>query len=645
MKKPFLMFLVGLLIASAAMAAVPSQMNVQGRLLNAGSPMTGSHPADFKIYDAATAGNLLWTENSSLIVQGGIFTAIIGSTTPIPTIVFAAQSRWLEVTVDGSILSPRLALTTSAYSFWAQRADTANVALSGAGSNELWSTDGTNVWRPNGNVGINTVPQVPLHLRFGSATDANTAARFEFTGAGASDIEFTRSSSANGQTPRTLRIRGGNDFDAFPSFELGTATDHPLRFMTNAAERMRIAENGYVGIGTATPASRLHTTGMSWSTGDDTPLSASAGKGVGVGYARPEAFDGGYIFAFDYTTGTPKNLILNNPGGNVGIGATNPSAPLHVKGLNQIARFEGGSSAVSDAYVSLVNTQPGARQYDLVSTSNTSPTGPGNFFIADASAGARIAISSAGLVGIGTAAPTARLDVAGSVRSSSGGFVFPDGSTQVTAAGASLWASSGSDAYSTNAGNVFIGGTSTGDPTSKLQIIAPSPQILLRDTNAGVNQTIGVDGAGLSVNYDGGHALTVSRASGNVSMVGSLTVAGAKCRAVEGTKYGTLYFNAVESGAAIFTTSGRSELINGEAHIALDPKWLAGVTIDDQHPLDVTTVTFYGPHGDWYVVPGTTGFDLVDPSSSCSSFFWAVQARQKGYEDLYLDRLEPTAAK
>lgn len=39
-----------------------------------------------------------------------------------------------------------------------------------------------------------------------------------------------------------------------------------------------------------------------------------------------------------------------------------------------------------------------------------------------------------GKVGIGTASPGYKLDVAGQIRSNSGGFVFPDGTTQTTAA-------------------------------------------------------------------------------------------------------------------------------------------------------------------------------------------------------------------
>jgi hypothetical protein len=234
------------------------------------------------------------------------------------------------------------------------------------------------------------------------------------------------------------------------------------------------------------------------------------------------------------------------------------------------------------------------------------------------------------------------IDMAGPVRALIGGFIFPDGSMQTTATGASPWAISGNDIWATNAGIVLVGGTSSGDASAKFQVIAPSPQILLRDTNAGVNQTIGVDGVGLSLNYDGGRALTVSRSTGNVSIGGSLTVTGTKCRGVEGTTYGTLYYHAVESGHALFSSDGGGQLVNGTCHIELDPKWLAGVTVDAQHPLRVS-VTFTSENSDgFYVRKGATGFDVIGPAGSNATFDWEVKARQKGYEALYLD--SPRAA-
>ena len=71
----------------------------------------------------------------------------------------------------------------------------------------------------------------------------------------------------------------------------------------------------------------------------------------------------------------------------------------------------------------------------------------------------------------------------------------------------------------------------------------------------------------------------------------------------------------------------------------------ADVTVDGEHPLTVN-VTFYGRHGgEWYIERDSTGFTVVDPSGSNAEFAWEVKARQKGYEDVYLDPVVQTAAK
>jgi len=166
MKTVWWLVLPGLLVGSAVTAAVPSQMNVQGRLLSGGSPLNGSHPTTFKIFDALTGGSQLWAEDDTVSVQGGIYSTVIGAKNPLGSGVFNGQARWLEVVVDGTTLSPRLSFDNNAYSFRAARADTADVALSGTGSSELWSTDGTNVWRPNNHVGIGTSsPDYTLDIR------------------------------------------------------------------------------------------------------------------------------------------------------------------------------------------------------------------------------------------------------------------------------------------------------------------------------------------------------------------------------------------------------------------------------------------------------------------------------------------------
>ncbi len=112
---------------------------------------------------------------------------------------------------------------------------------------------------------------------------------------------------------------------------------------TQQTGNFNISGNGVVGgrfgIGTQTPQAKFHAAGgSSWFQGDSTPLPAAAGKGIVVGFAGEH----GYIAAFDYGTFTPKNLLLNNPGGNVGIGTTAPLGKLHVAGNTVQDRDKGG---------------------------------------------------------------------------------------------------------------------------------------------------------------------------------------------------------------------------------------------------------------------------------------------------------------
>ena len=102
-----------------------------------------------------------------------------------------------------------------------------------------------------------------------------------------------------------------------------------------------INNTGKVGIGTNTPQAKFNVVGTSWFQGDTTPLPATAGKGVLIGFSG----EFGYVSAFDYGSFTPKNLLLNLAGGNVGIGTTNPQAKLDVAGTMKanILQITGGS--------------------------------------------------------------------------------------------------------------------------------------------------------------------------------------------------------------------------------------------------------------------------------------------------------------
>lgn len=128
---------------------------------------------------------------------------------------------------------------------------------------------------------------------------------------------------------------------------------------------------------------------------------------------------------------------------------------------------------------------------------------------------------------------------------------------------------------------------------------------------------------------------------GHVRITRNMTVVGTKSAAVktDDDEYRLVYCQ--ESPENWFEDFGEGQLVNGHAHIDLDPVYLKTVTIDDKNPMKVFIQLNDPDCNGTAVIRGTTGFDVVELQNGTgnASFSYRVVAKRRGYENLRLERL------
>jgi hypothetical protein len=155
-----------LAFATPSAAAVPNFLSQQGRLLDdAGEPVAGSVTFTFSIYASATATVPLWTEDQSITLDVGYFSAVLGSVTPIPPVLFDGAPKFLGVKVNTDPeMSPRQPLNSVPYAMVANNVNgditPRSITVNGTtviNSDGSWGGDTTGLVGPAGPAG----PQGP----------------------------------------------------------------------------------------------------------------------------------------------------------------------------------------------------------------------------------------------------------------------------------------------------------------------------------------------------------------------------------------------------------------------------------------------------------------------------------------------------
>lgn len=163
--------------------------------------------------------------------------------------------------------------------FLSPSADYAGVRRAAAGSGTVAWTDLIRI-TSSGSVGIGTTtPAHMLHVRKDQNSETKILVQNLSSGASAqTDVRVTNDAGALGQlgiyssNHSTYGALGANDAHVYTSTNLVLMTDASstaIKFATGGnAEKVRIESNGNVGIGTASPAEKLHVVGNGKITGN-----------------------------------------------------------------------------------------------------------------------------------------------------------------------------------------------------------------------------------------------------------------------------------------------------------------------------------------------------------------------------------------
>lgn len=325
--------LCALTLPASAQPLMPL-VSYQGHLTAQGAPFDGEGRFKFALIDAA--GDARWMsapdanpvdgipdEALTVPVTRGLFSVLLGDTTipdmaPIPAEVFEQRELWLRIWFDDGVtgFEPITAderLTTAPYAMLASSALVAR------------------------------------------AVDEQSVTR-AMIAPGA--VDGSHLSTPAAPTPGQVLSYEGN--------ALIWNDPVPGDSVFSLAGSSAFYNGGRVGLGTSSPSGGLQVANGGLAvTGFSSPY---LGAGRGVFIENSDQY-GGHVFAYDYSALSPRALLLNAPGGHVGIGTLAPGAPLEVS-----ATFDQpGTSGVPNVSLTgskptLMWTQPGVGTDSLSTT-------------------------------------------------------------------------------------------------------------------------------------------------------------------------------------------------------------------------------------------------------------------------------------
>jgi hypothetical protein len=204
-------------------------LNYQGRLTDSsGKPLDGSYNLTFRIYDAETAGNLLWQGTySNALINRGTFNVLLGDVSDtgfnFATLAFD-KPYWLEIKVGNEVMNPRQRIASAGYAIKAEKADVAEtisnvlpVSLGGTGTSAAINTPGgTCILDAKGYVPDNSVDTTALKTATaelsGVMSDPSPPASYYILAGGSySFYPQTKTDNARGSLHISIGTWGGDN--------------------------------------------------------------------------------------------------------------------------------------------------------------------------------------------------------------------------------------------------------------------------------------------------------------------------------------------------------------------------------------------------------------------------------------------------
>lgn len=385
---PLAALLFVLFTPRTAFSQVPGEISYQGML----SGISGTVDLTLRLYAAEVGGTVLWTENHPTVTltAGGTFSLTLGSIQPMTNLQFDRQ-YWLEVAVNGTILSPRTRIVTSPYAFRAQTANSvANNAIEpddlkitgspaqnnqalmfdgatgrfkwgalggggGGAINQLVEGDGIQIdglTGPSSTISIANEGITTAMLANGAVTGAKIGAE-TITAANIADATITQDKFAPNVGLPSVGTAGGALTGNYPNPGIANDAVATANLATNAVTTVKIADDavtsdkiaaGAVNSEHVNSAANFSLTSLRASDSLGTPKLTVKGNStldgtVGIGTA-PATGKRLLIQGAGATTATNSLEIRDNAGtplftvrddGNVGVGTNAPVAGLEIR--------------------------------------------------------------------------------------------------------------------------------------------------------------------------------------------------------------------------------------------------------------------------------------------------------------------------